>query len=105
MVTVKYQHPLSLVPSVIKQLCGSTIYTKLDLRSAYNLVCIHAGNEWKTAFSAMLGHYQYNVMAYGLVNSPSFVIVYLDDILLYSKTYPFNRSEKFFGVCSQTVFT
>lgn len=105
--TVKYRHPFSLVPLAIKQLRGSTIYTKLDLRSAYNLVCIHTGNKWRTAFSTMSGHYQYNVMATGLVNPPSFfqafmnnilhdmlnwfVIVYLDDILLYSKTYPFNR--------------
>lgn len=61
-VTVKYIHPLPLVPSAIKQLGGASIYTKLNLQSACNLVWIKAGDEWKTAFSTTLGH-QYNVMA------------------------------------------
>lgn len=70
-VTVRYQHPLSLVPAAINQLRGSTIFPKLDLWSAYNVVCVCAGDEWKTAFSTTSGHYQYNVMAYGLIIAPA----------------------------------
>lgn len=70
----------------------------------YNLVRIPAGDEWKTSFSTTSGLYEYNVMAHGLVNVPSFfqsfmndvfrdmfnhfVVVYIDDILIYSKSYP-----------------
>ncbi|KAL0146463.1 hypothetical protein M9458_058231 [Cirrhinus mrigala] len=94
--------PLPLVPSALEQLREATIYTKLDLRSAYNLIRIKEGDEWKTAFLTTRGHYEYQVMPYGLANSPAifqsfineilkdflnkFVIAYIDDILIYSKS-------------------
>lgn len=77
--TMKYAHPLLLIPSAIEQLREVCIYTKLDLSSAYNLVCIQAGNEWKTAFSTTSGHY--NVMAYGLTNAPAFFQSSMNDVL------------------------
>ncbi|KAL0174051.1 hypothetical protein M9458_030019 [Cirrhinus mrigala] len=102
-ITTKYRYPLPLVPAALEQLRTSRIFTKLDLRSAYNLIRIRAGDEWKTAFSTTSGHYEYTVMPFGLANSPSFfqafindvfrdmlnrwVIVYIDDILVYSNTY------------------
>ncbi|KAL0185720.1 hypothetical protein M9458_017390, partial [Cirrhinus mrigala] len=102
-VTVKYRYPLPLVPSALEQLRTAKIFTKLDLRSAYNLIRIRAGDEWKTAFSTTSGHYEYRVMPFGLANSPScfqafvndvfrdmlnrWVIVYIDDILIYSNSY------------------
>ncbi|XDV43397.1 hypothetical protein PO909_011882 [Leuciscus waleckii] len=77
------------------------IFSKLDLRSAYNLIRIRKGDEWKTAFVTPSGHYEYRVMPYGLSNAPSvfqgymneifrdflhrFVIFYIDDILIFSK--------------------
>ncbi|KAL0168962.1 hypothetical protein M9458_037184, partial [Cirrhinus mrigala] len=103
-VTIKYRYPLPLVPSALEQLRSAKLFTKLDLRSAYNLVRIRAGDEWKTAFSTTSGHYEYRVMPFGLSNSPSCfqafvnevfrdmlnrcVIVYIDDILIYSNSYP-----------------
>ncbi|KAI2654269.1 Transposon Tf2-6 polyprotein [Labeo rohita] len=102
-VTVKYRYPLPLVPSALEQLRSAKLFTKLDLRSAYNLIRIRAGDEWKTAFSTTSGHYEYRVMPFGLANSPScfqafvnevfrdmlnrWVIVYIDDILIYSNSY------------------
>ncbi len=100
-VTVKFRYPLPLVPSALEQLREATIYTKLDLRSAYNLIRIKEGDEWKTAFLTTRGHHEYQVMPYGLANSPAvfqsfineifrdllkYVVAYIDDILIYSKS-------------------
>ncbi|KAK3529945.1 hypothetical protein QTP86_009331 [Hemibagrus guttatus] len=82
---------IDLIP-VLEHLRGATVFTKLDLRSAYNLIRIREGDEWKTAFVTPTGHYEYLVMPYGLVNAPSVfqdfmhdsVLVYIDDILIYS---------------------
>ncbi len=98
--TVKFRYPLPLVPATLEQLRTARYFTKLDLRSAYNLIRISEGDEWKTVFSTTSGHYEYRVMPFGLANSPSvfqafindvfrdmlsqFVIVYIDDILIYS---------------------
>ncbi len=100
--TVKFRYPLPLVPAALEQLRQAKYYTKLDLRNAYNLIRIREGDEWKTAFSTPSGHYEYLVMPFGLANSPSvfqafmndifcdmldrWVIVYIDDILIYSDT-------------------
>jgi hypothetical protein len=65
-ISTKYWYPLTLVPAAIKQLRGAQFFTKLDLRSAYNLI-----REWKTTFSMMSGHYVYLVMQFCLANTPS----------------------------------
>lgn len=65
-VTVKYRYPLPLVPAALEQLRRAKYFTKLDLRSAYNLIRIREGDEWKTAFSTTTGHYEYRVMPFGL---------------------------------------
>lgn len=49
-ITIKFRYPLSLVPAALEQLCQAKYFTKLDLRCAYNLIRIWAGDEWKTAF-------------------------------------------------------
>ncbi len=106
-ITVKFRYPLPLVPTALEQLRGATIFTKLDLRSAYNLIRIREGDGWKMAFVTPTGHYEYRVMPYGLVNAPSvfqgfmhevlqeflhqFVIVYIDDILIYSQSLAEHR--------------
>ncbi len=68
-ITVKFRYPLPLVLAALEQLRGARIFTKLDLRSAYNLIRIREGDEWKTAFVTPTGHYEYRVMPYGLANS------------------------------------
>lgn len=78
------------------------MFTELDLRNVYHLVRIHSGDEWKTAFNTPSGHYEYLVMPFGLTNAPvvfqasindvlrvylnKFVFVYLDDILIFSRS-------------------
>ncbi|KAK3573221.1 hypothetical protein QTP86_015130 [Hemibagrus guttatus] len=99
-ITVRYPYPLPLVPAALEQLRGAKFFTKLDLRSAYNLVRIQEGDEWKTAFHTTHGHYEYLVMPFSLTNAPAvfqslinevfqdilgkWVIAYIDDILVYS---------------------
>ncbi|KAK3548988.1 hypothetical protein QTP70_024801, partial [Hemibagrus guttatus] len=99
-ITVPYPYPLPLVPAVLEQLRGARIFSKFDLRSAYNLVRIKKGDEWKTAFHTTHRHYEYRVMPFGLTNTPTvfqallngvfqdllgkWVIAYIDDILVYS---------------------
>ncbi|KAK3553361.1 hypothetical protein QTP70_003474 [Hemibagrus guttatus] len=99
-IIVPYPYPLPLVPAALEQLRGARIFTKLHLRSAYNLVRIKKGDEWKTAFHTTHGHYEYRVMPFGLTNAPTvfqalingvvqdllgkWVIAYIDDILVYS---------------------
>ncbi|KAL0199936.1 hypothetical protein M9458_003123, partial [Cirrhinus mrigala] len=56
---VQQPYPLPLVPAALEELRGARIFTKLDLQSAYNLVRIRAGDEWKTAFVTPMGHYEY----------------------------------------------
>ncbi len=99
-ITVKFRYPLPLVPPALEQLSSAKYFTNLELRNAYNLIRIREGEEWKTVFSTTSGHYEYWVMPFWLVNSPSvfqafindvfrdilnrWVIVYMDDILVYS---------------------
>ena len=99
-ITVKNRYPLPLMSTAFDLLREAKIFTKLDLRNAYHLVRIRAGDEWKTAFNTPTGHYEYLVMPFGLTNAPAvfqslvndilrdmlnvFVFVYLDDILIFS---------------------
>ncbi|TKS65685.1 Retrovirus-related Pol polyprotein [Collichthys lucidus] len=101
-ITIKNRYPLPLISSAFELLQGATIFTKLDLRNAYHLVRVREGDEWKTAFNTPTGHYEYLVMPFDLTNAPAvfqalvndvlsdmlnrFVFVYLDDILIFSKT-------------------
>ncbi|KAK3514965.1 hypothetical protein QTP86_005087, partial [Hemibagrus guttatus] len=99
-ITVLDPYPLPLVPAALEQLRGARFFTKLDLRSTYNLVRICKGDEWKTVFHMTHGHYEYRVMPFGLTNAPAvfqalingvfqdllgkWVIAYIDNILVYS---------------------
>ena len=101
-ITVKNRYPLPLLSSTFEPLANAKVFTKLDLRNAYHLVRIREGDEWKTAFNTHLGHFEYLVMPFGLTNAPAvfqnlvndvlrdminnFVVVFLDDILVYSQS-------------------
>ncbi len=107
-ITVKNRYPLPLMSSAFEILQGAKIFTKLDLRNAYHLVHIKEGDEWKTAFNTLVGHFEYRVLPFGLVNAPAvfqalvndvlrdminvFVFVYLDDILIFFTLSPGARS-------------
>ncbi len=65
---VKLLYTLPLVPAALEELRGACIFSKLDLRSAYNLVRIWGGDEWKTVFITPTGHYKYLVMQISLSN-------------------------------------
>ena len=100
-VTVKNRYPLPLISEALDRLGGAKIFTKLDIRSAYNLIRIKEGQEWLTAFRTRYGHFEYRVMPFGLANAPAtfqsyinwvlrdyldvFCLAYLDDILVYSE--------------------
>ena len=99
-ITKKDRYPLPLIPDLLDRLRSANMYTKINLHGAYNLVRIAEGDEWKTAFHTRYSSYEFQVMHYGLTNAPALfqrfmndvfkdmldicVVVYLDDILIYS---------------------
>jgi hypothetical protein len=101
-ITVKDRTPLPLINELKDRLHGMKYFTALDLKGAYNLIRIKEGHEWKTAFRTKFGLYEYLVMPFGLTNAPAtfqrminnvlreyldvFVVCYLDDILIFSRT-------------------
>ncbi|GJS58624.1 putative nucleotidyltransferase, ribonuclease H [Tanacetum coccineum] len=100
--TVKNRYPLLRIDSLIDQLQGSRFFSKIELRSGYHQLCMHEDDIPKTAFRTRYRHFKFTVMSFGLTNAPAvfmdlmnrvckpyldkFVIVFIDDILIYSKT-------------------
>jgi len=96
----KDRYPLPLITDFLDSSGKAHIYTKIDLQHAYHLVRIAKGDEWKTAFRTRYGSFEWQIMPFGLTNSPAAfqrfmnniftdmldvcVIIYLDDILIYS---------------------
>ena len=69
-ITVKNKYPLPLLDSAFHSLHQAIVFTKLDLQHAYHLVHIREGDEWKTGFNTLLGHFEYLVMPFGSTGSP-----------------------------------
>ena len=71
MVTIKNRYPLPLVGESIDRLATAKRYTQLDLTAAYHRLRTKEGDEWKTAFRTRYGHFEYQVLPFGLTNAPA----------------------------------
>jgi hypothetical protein len=102
-ITILNRYPLRLMNELRDHVQGAKLFTKIDLQAAYNLIRIHSGDEWKTAFRTRYGYHEYLVMPFGIANAPaSFqnmineifndmidlsIVTYIDNILIYSQTH------------------
>ncbi len=100
-VTIKNRYPLSFINEIMDRVQGVQWFNKIDLKDAYYRIQIEAGDEWKTAFKTRYRYYEFFVIFIGFTNIPTgfqtyinqvlrgliddFCIVYLDDILIFSK--------------------
>jgi hypothetical protein len=102
-ITLKTKYPVPLIDDFLDELGQASWFTSLDLTAGYHQIRLKPGEAYKTAFQTHTGHYEFRVMAFGLTSAPAIfqmamnttlapllrkcVLVFFDDILIYSKSY------------------
>ncbi|CAO2144897.1 unnamed protein product [Urochloa humidicola] len=120
--TVKNKFPLPIIEEILDELVGARWFTTLDLSSGFHQILMKLQDRYKTAFQTHHGHYEYLVMPYGVTGGPAtfqqqmntllgpflrkFVVVFIDDILIYSKTWEehLQHIESVFSVLQEQQF-
>jgi hypothetical protein len=107
-VTIKNKYPLPRIEDLFDKMRGARVFSKIDLRLGYHQMKIRPSDIPKTAFSTRYGLYEFTVMSFGLTNAPTyfmnlmnkvfteyldkFVMVFINDIQIYSKNDGFMRN-------------
>lgn len=93
-------YPIPHKGDLIRRIAGAKVFSKFDLKAGFWQVAVHEEDKFKTAFSIPAGHYEWNVMPFGLKNAPSnfqkvmddifkpyfdWLLVYIDDVLIFSR--------------------
>ena len=101
--TIKNKYPLPVIDEILDELSGAQWFTSLDMTSGYHQILMEEADQYKAAFQTQHGHFEYTVMPYGVTGGPTTfqqtmnyilapllrkgVVVFIDDILVYTKTW------------------